>query len=454
MTPDPRGGYLLVRPRGGIYRLTFDDQAEMRVQDLGLRVPINTSEFEADVPDDVITIGFRVADLAARRVDNGVRMLASHHYWNPRDRCVVVRLSSITLPGAGAGDGDSDGAAAPAGGAWRTIHDTKPCLPLQRGRGTPFVGEHIGGMIAFLDDDRVLLTVGDHQFDGWNHTPDYVQDRAADYGKVLRIDTRTGVSSMFSLGHRNQQGLVIDRAGRIWATEHGPQGGDELNLVRAGRNYGWPFRTYGTEYGGVTWPHGAQAPRAASFAAPAFAWVPSIGITGVVSVNDSAFSRWAGDLLIASFTETLWRVRLEGDRVAYTEPIAIGERMRGIATSGGGDVVLWTDRDAIVRLTQASQLDTGAEAFTLTCGGCHYIKNDRNAIGPSLRAIVGRPVASRPGYGYSDALGRVGGEWTESRLDAFLANPDSVAPGTTMRLGALRDSASRRRILEYLKAPE
>jgi cytochrome c2 len=446
VTPDPSGrGYLLVRSRGELYRLNFDNAGELNAEPIGLHVPINNAEFESDVPKvGIETEGFRVADILALPNKDGTRIFVSHHFWKRKVKCFVVRLSSFIIPREGRLRDN-------APREWQTVYETQPCLPLKIGRGTPFAGVQIGGKLVALGENRLLLTVGDHQFDGWYGTPNYVEDPRAPYGKTMLLDIAMGTASIFTSGNRNEQGLAVDARGRIWETEHGPQGGDELNLLRQGQNYGWPNHTYGTEYGSVTWPLNEQSHGPATYVRPVYAWVPSIGISDLVAVQDSAFERWRDDLLIASLrAQELWRVRVEEGRVVYTEPIRIGERIRDITTGGRGEFILWTDQETIVRITPARTLDKGAESFALNCGSCHQMQENR--IGPSLGGVVGRSVAAVPEFVYSNALIRFGGKWTPERLNGFLARPDSLVPGTAMRYGGVSDSATRAAIIAYLRS--
>jgi cytochrome c2 len=446
ITPDPRGsGYLLVRGGGRLYRVFWDDTAALRIEPLGIRVPINNAEFEADVPKTGVDIeGFRVADILAQQTAEGARLFVSHHYWKRQEKCFVVKVSSHLLPRDPNGETVGD---------WKTIFESAPCLPLKRGRGAAFAGVQVGGNLADFGGGRLLLTVGDHQFDGWYGTPNYVGDRQAHYGKTLMLDIATGKSTVFTSGHRNAQGLEIDARGRVWETEHGPEGGDELNLLQQGKDYGWPNHTFGTEYGSVSWPLGADSSGSSRGAdqslRPVYAWVPSIGISELVAVRDTSFERWQGDLLVASLAaRALWRVRVEDDRVVYAEPIDVGERIRDIA-AGRGEFVLFTDQETIVRLIPVRTLDRGSELFAVSCGGCH--DDDEHRIGPNLDGLFDRPIASAQGFEYSPALRQLGGRWTESRLQTYIARPDSLVPGTLMRFGGISDAAARRAIIEYLR---
>jgi cytochrome c2 len=152
---------------------------------------------------------------------------------------------------------------------------------------------------------------------------------------------------------------------------------------------------------------------------------------------------------------TLFRIRLLDHRVVFAEPIEIGERIRDLLEGHDGRLVLWTDTSSIVSLTPAEGTD-GAVLFATTCGACHKaIDGATHSYGPDLAGIVGRPIASVPGFqGYSPALKALHGTWTKEKLDAWLASPQSVAPGTTMTFRGLSDPAQRAAIIKYLAGLE
>ncbi|MGH8131375.1 MAG: PQQ-dependent sugar dehydrogenase [Steroidobacteraceae bacterium] len=438
-------GYLVVRARGDVYRVSWDAAGRMQVEDLEIRVPINYTEYQADVRTRAPTWGFRVADIAVQRQEDSTRLYVSHHHWMRDRQCFVVRVSTVALtsldraPSAGQRD-------------WQTIFESRPCLPIKLSRGAAFGGEQLGGNLEFLNERSLILTVGDNKFDGFHQSPDYVSDPSAHYGKTVTIDLRTGEAAIFTRGHRNPQGLAMSSDGQLWSTEHGPQGGDELNLLHEGGNYGYPFHTYGVEYGSVTWPPSAAATDHHGDLRPIFAWVPSIGISDLIVVSDPDFGGWNGDMMIGSLLgQAVWRVRLEDQRVVFAEPIPIGERVRDIA-AGPGELVLWTDSETIVRISPLKTLNDGAALFTLRCGGCH--DPIRHMIGPDLRNLLGRRIAGAQGYDYSTALRQVGGRWTEERLNEFLASPSAFAPGTTMAAEGVADGKVRQQLIEYIKLYE
>jgi glucose/arabinose dehydrogenase len=145
--------------------------------------------------------------------------------------------------------------------------------------------------------------------------------------------------------------------GALWVSEHGPQGGDELNLVRAGANYGWPVITYGVNY--VTGTKIGEGTAEAGLEQPVKYWTPSPALAGIAFVDGDKFPKWRGDLLVATMkANALIRVRLSGDRFVENEFLLKGElpRVRQVRLSPDGYIYLLTDeaRGAIVRLSPGS----------------------------------------------------------------------------------------------------
>jgi cytochrome c2 len=270
------------------------------------------------------------------------------------------------------------------------------------------------------------------------------------YGKVMLLG-RSGGHEVFTTGHRNPQGLLVTPEGRIWVTEHGPQGGDEINLLERGRNYGWPLATYGTEYGRYYWPSAPGQHDHGAFAEPVHAFVPSIAISNLIRVESNAFPEWKHDLLIGSLnTATLYRARVRDDRVVYVEPIPVRLRIRDLAEGADGRIMLWTDAGNVAVLSPGPTEPIGSVVFA-RCRLCHESPPGPESLGPSLRGIVGADVARGSGYRYSPALSKLGGRWTEERLDAFLKNPDAFAPGSLMAAGQVSDDKERRAVIQFLK---
>ncbi len=445
-------GYLLATGDGDLF--VFERPAgrgRLDLRPLPFKVPLNSDEFTAAMRNLPVSLNwFRVADVLAQDTARGIRLLAVHHYWKSQDQCFVVRVSAMEGAAAQYLDGSLQ---------WKTLFDTSPCLKVvQEGREPYFVGLENGGRLALLGERELLLSVGDHSINGVDTKEIVAQDPDMFYGKVVHIDLDTGVGRVVSLGHRNPQGLTVDSTGRIWSTEHGPQGGDELNLVEEGGNYGWPIATYGVDYGTHVWPL-TEVPGShdrPGVTQPFHTWTPAIGISNLHEVDSPSFEYWRGDLLIGSLTDrSLWRVRIRDQRVVVAEPIPIGERVRDIVPGHRGEFVLWTDAESImfVEPLQQTQISRVQELLR-SCAACHTRQdNQESASGPDLRGVVGRRVASVEGFQYSVAMRAAGGVWSRERLDAFLRNPTAAIPGTAMLLGGVPDAELRRQLIDHLAAP-
>ncbi|MFZ9812747.1 MAG: PQQ-dependent sugar dehydrogenase, partial [Burkholderiaceae bacterium] len=157
---------------------------------------------------------------------------------------------------------------------------------------------------------------------------------------------------VFSRGHRNIQGAALHPAtGELWTHEHGPQGGDELNIVRSGKNYGWPTITYGVNY--VTGTRIGEGTAKAGLEQPVHVWVPSIAPSGLAFYEADAFPAWRGSLFIGALREqTLVRLQLNGSRVVAEERLLTQEvgRIRDVRVGPDGLVYLLTDDSTDGRL--------------------------------------------------------------------------------------------------------
>ena len=265
---------------------------------------------------------FRVADILLKRHSAGrYELFVTHHYFT--GACMRFRLSATTLLQQGA-----DVSVSPE---WRTILDAEPCVRT--------ASEQAGGRMLTDGPDHLLVVIGDHR------QGEYAQDPASHLGKLVRVEIATGNTEVLALGLRNPQGLTRDAAGHLWETEHGPKGGDELNLLVAGGNYGWPQVTYGVEYRSKVNVSQAEAVGLhAGFAKPAFAWVPSIGISSVIVNDERLFPLWRDDLLISSLAgRALYRVRRDGTDVQYVERIEVGNRIRDLAQMPDRRIALLVD---------------------------------------------------------------------------------------------------------------
>jgi len=340
---------------------------------------------------------------------------------------------------------------------WTEIYHTAPCLPFKE-EAAAITGHQAGGRIVFDGEHTIYLASGGYAWDGdagpWGlseTSPALPQDPRADYGKIIAIDIETGVARQFSRGHRNPQGIVIDREGVSWAVEHGPRGGDELNQIIEGGNYGWPLESYGTRYNELPLPGTLSYGRHETFRRPSIAWLPSIAVSGL-SLVEGFHEAWDGDLLAASLAgQMLVRIRLADERVVFTEFIPVGIRIRYVHQHTNGQIVLWTDGGQLVFLSpgarglgakyvedrlavlQAEGDVAGKVQFAFArCVECHSLDEGNHINAPSLARIYGAEIGSTAFSKYSDSMLRDKRVWNEELLRAFLQSPEQVIPQTDM----------------------
>lgn len=220
-------------------------------------------------------------------------------------------------------------------------------------------GNHFGGRLAFAPDGKLFITLGER----FKFTP--AQDLASDLGKIVRINPDGSVPQdnpfvgqegarpeIWSYGHRNVQGAAINPStGRLWVSELGPMGGDELNIPQAGKNYGWPVVSWGKHYDGRSIP---EPPTHPEFADAVTHWTPVISPSGIAFYSGDAIPAWKGNLLIGGLSsQALVRLTLDGETVKGEERIAVGTRIRDVAQAPDGSVYLLTDENdgQVLRLT-------------------------------------------------------------------------------------------------------
>lgn len=227
-------------------------------------------------------------------------------------------------------------------------------------------GFHFGSRIVWQPDGSMLLSIGDG-----GRTRDRAQYLDNDFGKVLRLDENGKAMSgnpfnarvdakpeVYSYGHRNIQGMVRDSAGgHVFATEHGAQGGDEVNIVTAGANYGWPTYTYAVEYGPLRTPISPNQ-RGPGITEPLAVWSPGIGPSGLAFYTGARFPAWQGDLFAGGLVgKVIVRVDLDADgRVVKQERLPMEWRIRDVRQGPNGFLYALTDEEngRIVRIVPAS----------------------------------------------------------------------------------------------------
>lgn len=224
--------------------------------------------------------------------------------------------------------------------------------PKVTGRG------HYGHRLLFDDEGHLFISSGDRQ------KFDPAQDMSGNLGKIVRLYDDGSVpednpfqgdggviAQIWSLGHRNPLGIAFDLDGQLWNVEMGPKGGDELNLVVRGENYGYPIVSNGDHYSGADIPDHNTRPE---FAAPAVWWTPVISPGGFMVYDGELFADWRGDGFIAGLSSrALVRIEFEGEKAREAERFDMGKRMRAVAQGPDGAIWMLEDKKGgrLLRLT-------------------------------------------------------------------------------------------------------
>lgn len=226
---------------------------------------------------------------------------------------------------------------------------------------------HFGSRIVFDGKGHMFVSLGERSKEEFRSQ---AQDLGSDLGKVVRLNVDGTIPTdnpfvgkqgmrpeIWSYGHRNQQGAAMNpRTHELWTDEHGPKGGDEINIVKAGKNYGWPVVSYGVNYDGT--PVGRGEKMGPGFVDPIHYWAPSIGVSGMAFYTSDAIAPWKGDLFVGGLAiPKLVRLELDGDKVVHEEALLadLGSRIRTVVQGPDGALYLLTDdgEDRILRVSKA-----------------------------------------------------------------------------------------------------
>lgn len=229
------------------------------------------------------------------------------------------------------------------------LEDVQILFSAKPSKGTPV---HFGGRMAWLPDGTLVMGLGD----GFDYR-EKAQRLDSDLGKIIRInkdgsipadnpfaDQEGALPEIYSYGHRNVQGMVYDAEHRIlYAHEHGPRGGDEVNAIKPGNNYGWPLATFGLDYSGaVISPYSELE----GMVSPLHQWTPSIAPSGMALYRGEMFADWNGDLIVTALAaKCAQRLRFEDGKLVEGEVLfaELGERLRSVTVAPDGALWLLTD---------------------------------------------------------------------------------------------------------------
>ena len=219
---------------------------------------------------------------------------------------------------------------------------SKPCVPIS-------AVQHTSGRFAVIDQSSAYVTIGDL---GYPQISD--RKKRGDLGSIFKVSAKGAVK--ISQGHRNAQGIVLFNNKDLLAAEHGPRGGDEINLIKPGADYGWPFVTYGQPYGSGDYVRPSKSGTHAGFIEPLTYWVPSIAPTELVQLPKDGWRQWSNQLLLGTLKEQAV-VFIKVDQnlmVVEQEKVDVGHRIRDLEVLPTGVAVATTDSGQLLLISLAS----------------------------------------------------------------------------------------------------
>jgi cytochrome c2 len=343
----------------------------------------------------------------------------------------------------------------------KNIYKSKFKIQISKELQGPFYSNRNGGRIERINDDFIFFSLGDNQFDELYHNETSSQNLNSDFGKILKINIKTQEYEIYAKGLRNPQGLCLTNDNNLLTVGHGPQGGDELNVIKENGNYGWPYVTYGVDYGKNNWPLQQKIGRHEEYDKPIHVWLPSIAPSSMIESN--YFVReWEGDFIITTLKEqSLYRIRIHNEKVIFSEKIYIGQRMRDLLIHKG-KLFIWTDssnilileKDEFYKDTKNTQKNISSNLKNLIkkCIVCHQPNNRKSDNLPSLYEILDYPIASSGYKNYSNSLKRKNNLiWNKKLLDKYLLDPNLFSEDqSVMYPFRIEDEELRNELLNHL----
>lgn len=276
---------------------------------------------------------FAITDIAVLASDSkSASVLISYPIYNKTSKCVVVKLSAfeVTLTEKPTLSKQKD---------WFT---SKPCVPVS-------AVQHAAGRLEVIDKTTVYLTIGDLGFKKIGN-----KSARGDLGSVFKV----GASKVekISSGHRNQQGIVLIGTD-LYTSEHGPRGGDELNLIKKGIDYGWPTVTYGDRYSFFDYVKPNRPGTHEGFEKPLYYWVPSVAPTELIQLPaTSNWGSWSEQLVMGTLANQslIFIQLLDKQRVGEVVSVDVGQRIRDLEVLGSGVMVATTDSGQLLLINPAT----------------------------------------------------------------------------------------------------
>jgi len=322
-------------------------------------------------------------------------------------------------------------------GKWKTLFISEPLYSLAH-------ASQSGAGKILLKDNELYIAIG-YDTEVYEDEKLYASalDKNSNFGKIVKLNLDSNNPVVYTSGHRNTQGMAIFNENSILSTEHGPQGGDEVNLIEEGLSYGWPIQTYGTRYGTFDYDFkdGSISNISKKQTLPLFSFVPSIGISSILQVKNF-HDRWDGDILVGSLkAQTLFRLKYVDGRVVFQEPIWIGHRIRDIVEINN-KIVLLTDNANLIEISVdfglLSRNQKGTNLISLNknlkkCIQCHHFgQTSPSSLAPSLLNIVDRGIGKDSYSKYSINMSSKVGLWTKENLKKYIKSPPEFIEGTSM----------------------
>jgi glucose/arabinose dehydrogenase len=275
---------------------------------------------------------FAINDIAVLSESaSSARLLISYPRLNASRSCVEIAVDELAL--------DRNREKARFIAQWFV---SKPCVPVS-------AVQHTAGRFEVIDKNTVYMTVGDLGYSQIGN-----RKKRGDLGSVFKLTART--TEKISQGHRNPQGIVLYNNDTLMVSEHGPRGGDELNIVKKGNDYGWPFVTYGQPYGAGDYVKPTKTGTHEGFVKPITYWVPSIAPTELVQLPNQGWGDWNSALVLGTLREEVLvfialNQKLE---VTSTQQIDVGQRVRDLDVLSDGSLIMSTDAGNLITANKKS----------------------------------------------------------------------------------------------------